>query len=758
MRTRIVKCVVSLMLYCVCTFSFADPSVAVVFVLDESGSITFANFKLQGDGFRNAIDLAAVDGSFEVGVIGFSTTAHTVHPLVPVDSDTARTIKNALTNNPQERGATHVAKAIDLAAQTLRKSVAPVKVMCMSTDGAPSDRAASLTSAESAKLAGIRIAPIGVGLAANSAAKSYLDSISTNPGVPTPKDYVEFGAMVAEYCLRVAAAQGLRDSISPSRMTIGQQTLPKPGLSLSKKAIVLVHGWNSTARTWSTKMADELCLDLGPPRSYWLERKPNHIAAICGNAEWDIFYVDWRGYALFRGIVLNFAGLPESAYTNAFEIGRFLGEHLTKQAHSYDHVHFIAHSAGSNVIDSAKNWLKEKGHVAKLHMTFLDAYDPKSWRIDIAGELFSGSNYGKGADWVDNYVDTRWVFGGTNNTSVLMRDAYNIDLTEGDSEKNNLPLGTVSHAWPYRFYDESIRRYKEGNRAGLGPDTGYRLTRESRDTKKGLPEISRNKGVLCKYKYTGSEICEKTADLTRGEKRTTTLSYHVSKAADLAIRVAGVVTNSLTGLIRHSLNSAIAACTTSGFAIHVEPTVCWGVELTARALGSNVSGRSNSSGPSAESRAKDTLVAGPAWVEFEVTTTVPVDSVGFDYKFSSGTDGIFSLWINGDKVRDVDQRIINGQVATIGAMYIGDLPAGTHTVGFRLDAYSDIQPSTVEITNIRFGKSSLEPEQVAPPIEIFSRGGGGGGGVFGPWIVIAALASFAFRKTRERGIASSQKR
>jgi hypothetical protein len=152
-------------------------------------------------------------------------------------------------------------------------------------------------------------------------------------------------------------------------------------------------------------------------------------------SDWDVCLFDWsRDAATFN---------PWTAYARAADHGRRLADDLAQEG--YERIHFIAHSAGSNVVHNAIWSLRESDAQAEIHATFLDAYDPNGER----------SEYGDGADFAEQYVHMGQL-PGTNN---VLSQAFTFDVTALD------PDGDDGHAWPYEWYIETI--WREGERYGF---------------------------------------------------------------------------------------------------------------------------------------------------------------------------------------------------------------------------------------------------------------------------------------------------
>jgi pimeloyl-ACP methyl ester carboxylesterase len=192
---------------------------------------------------------------------------------------------------------------------------------------------------------------------------------------------------------------------------------------LKRNAVILVHGWNSNPDGWAKPMAEKIrhIIDLRAP--------PDEL--------WEVMYLDW---SVFSGVAL-----PRSAYTNARAVGTLLGKVLTTAG--YDHIHFIAHSAGSNLIENAAvrvKLLSPSEHKPVIHSTFLDAYDPNG----------NSATYGFSATWAEHYVDKRLPLL-ILNTDLKLPGAYNWDVTALDV-RPFLVDPVEMHAWPYLWYRETV--------------------------------------------------------------------------------------------------------------------------------------------------------------------------------------------------------------------------------------------------------------------------------------------------------------
>jgi uncharacterized protein YegL/pimeloyl-ACP methyl ester carboxylesterase len=196
----------------------ANSSVSVVFVLDESGSVSRSNFLLETQGFQSALSNLPLDGSIEVSIIGFSSGNSVIVDRVALTSTNLADVQNALANNPKNSGGTNMSGAINSSTQLLLNSNAPSKVICLATDGEPDSQSSSTLAANNAKSGGIFLSPIGIGL--SSSGKTFLDSIASNPPVPNPNNFTDFATVVTNVCVGVTSS-ALNLDLTPDLVDFG---------------------------------------------------------------------------------------------------------------------------------------------------------------------------------------------------------------------------------------------------------------------------------------------------------------------------------------------------------------------------------------------------------------------------------------------------------------------------------------------------------------------------------------------------------
>lgn len=118
----------------------------------------------------------------------------------------------------------------------------------------------------------------------------------------------------------------------------------------------------------------------------------------------------------------------EVAYHGKFKTGPILGDELLRLTKDYEHVHLIAHSCGTWVINEAAKKIAKQTS-ANIHLTFLDAFVPVLWdttelgKIDVNGDAIL---------WADHYLNRD--VNTLSLTELTLKNAHNVDITEADPD------------------------------------------------------------------------------------------------------------------------------------------------------------------------------------------------------------------------------------------------------------------------------------------------------------------------------------
>ncbi|MHC5083082.1 MAG: hypothetical protein ACYTET_03985, partial [Planctomycetota bacterium] len=206
----------------------------------------------------------------------------------------------------------------------------------------------------------------------------------------------------------------------------------------------------------------------------WLDKGQNSWPADLANAiygrtdpnQWTCGVYDWKG----GSVVITSIQAAEYARDIA---GPRLAAAVLKLDKQFDHIHFIAHSAGSWVIDAAAEHIADRKPDTEFHLTFLDAYVPGKWRADDLGRVFKEDIPQTQQYWAEHYYTKDITSKVTHND---LRYAHNVDISALD------PL-IAEHEFPYRWYTATVtgryRRWDEKNKPVITQldNTDYGFTR-----------------------------------------------------------------------------------------------------------------------------------------------------------------------------------------------------------------------------------------------------------------------------------------
>ncbi len=439
-----------------------------------------------------------------------------------------------------------------------------------------------------------------------------------------------------------------------SSYLINQERPPDPVIppdvsGTGRNAVVLTHGWRSDAHAWAESMSSKICNSLN---GTVVDPVGNDLTHTCKAGAWDVFVYDWSTMA---GTLA-----PWSAWANAVERGTALGMELAKK--NYAHVHLLAHSAGSMLIESAKEYLRRLPQKPFIHLTFFDAYDPFA-QIKDGVQL---SAYGEGSDWADNYVDTRTLdtlfANQMDGTKQLMPHAYNVDVSKWDNRQQPLPPAAIlfRHEWPYVFYDSYTF-------TSMDYELGYQLSKEEGLTP--YPNPQRGKKTVCSLpSQSGGAVlaCESVRSVPDLETRPDRIRTIGDPSA-----VIQQVTNSVTGVINLFQNPVTGIISYWFF-----------------------------------------QTGSPVWSGLQLKTTEPFNTLQFDYEFLSttGAEGYVTIFVDEQVVGRLDERHeVSTGVHTSRRMYIGELAPGIHRVAVRIDPCTEEQ-STLRLTNLKLSQTERDDD------------------------------------------------
>ncbi len=149
----------------------------------------------------------------------------------------------------------------------------------------------------------------------------------------------------------------------------------KPMDGDTRKAVILIHGWNPPGLFSDTPKEDKFSDD------EWFYLM-NALKLELAGTDWKVVPYHWEKDAATGGI-LEFDGISNEgaanaveAAANAFLHGQNLGGELNEKAQNLRFVHFIAHSAGSWVAREAAKRLLQLNPYVVVQITLLDPFIP----------------------------------------------------------------------------------------------------------------------------------------------------------------------------------------------------------------------------------------------------------------------------------------------------------------------------------------------------------------------------------------------
>lgn len=406
---------------------------------------------------------------------------------------------------------------------------------------------------------------------------------------------------------------------------------PAPPAPTQNKLILVTHGWNTDSQGFG----------------FWQEMR-DRIAASVG-PDWKVEAYSWTLDSLTGPPPFG----PEFALANAATLGFGLGEALADQG--YQHVHFIAHSAGSALIAAAASRLSSTG--TTVHTTYLDAY---TGIFSLPGLPGFEQAYGGNAVWSDHYVARDLLTGDL--TDHYLPLVFNVDVSLVDS--NYLPIIGSSHSWPRCFYNYTINSTVAGScDAPDGVTMPY-----------GLP--------LSFEKWTGPNgfngwMSERLASFG-------------PNGDDPVLLGGGTAAASM--MLDINTGPSLDLESTESF-----PSSLEGVQLA----GGTMIMTTQSSGA---------MQPSPAWINFRLFTDTAVNFVSFEMVFTGdpGAAGLLTMYVDGTKCGVVDEPYALAGIQFYRLPTPGDLAPGEHFLSFRLDHFNQLT-SSVTIENVATGFGEFVP-------------------------------------------------
>jgi uncharacterized delta-60 repeat protein len=395
--------------------------------------------------------------------------------------------------------------------------------------------------------------------------------------------------------------------------------------------VIITHGWDGgSSDNWIMNMRDNIKSQTEPTKT-------------------SVGRFDWGEKA---------KGLPWDVYVNAFDQGRCLAKQII--IHDPVNIHLIAHSAGSNVIQTAVDELAKyyygknvaPENAPRVHLSFLDAYAPTGG-FERYGDLSAGMSEYSLLGYAEQYVDTRHFSIFEDHTDIRLQNAVNFNVTPLDYS-----TAPKVHEWPYIFYNYTVvdpqYNWKEIK-------LGYHFSTESKTNIK-IPRLS---GGTC---FTVSDVSRPYADMSCWEKifeKETTYENYINESNPFVVSASGTV----------AVVEKITVDAANGF----------------RDLVTNLFGLFSGS---------------PSWIKFDVVAENPVNVIEFDYLFPSkatASAGQFTVFIDDKLVFSRNVLEEDGGQVFHGRVGLPEtLAEGSHAITFRIDPLSEEQ-SIVYLADIRLG-------------------------------------------------------
>lgn len=437
-----------------------------------------------------------------------------------------------------------------------------------------------------------------------------------------------------------------------------QPAQPTYGTCPSKEAgkdslIVVTHGWIRL-------------LDSPQSSTAWVDDMTNSITQyLLANHmdNWQVIAYKWieKAQTLF----------PWQAANYGEQEGEKLGDCISIQG--WSHVHLIAHSAGSALIQAVSAKIKViPSPTAVVHATFLDAYT----------RIFHNDRekYGDGADWADSYFSRDTETGSF--TEGPLDHAYNVNITWLDPNKGPLDaygssmgfsiescrVTTTTHGWPTRFYANTIPPIPLDLEPGYN-GFGFQLSREGGNWDVAMNQYLPGNGVSY-----GTVTNLGTPDSPCMIIPNGSTQPYANPALDFT-----EIPSVETGTVQIN-----------------------GMDIVLFAPGMQFAPKRS---PEDASQQPTSFV----WLAAFVTDTNAVNFVSFDADFTSGAgaEGLLSVYWDTNTIGSIDERVVLPGLRQYSFMFPNATDHSTHMLGFRLDTFSDA-PSTVTVTNVSTGFAGIQ--------------------------------------------------
>ena len=424
--------------------------------------------------------------------------------------------------------------------------------------------------------------------------------------------------------------------------------------------IVITHGWIPKENN-----------QIAPPDPVWVDDMVKAIRqnlASRGLNNWQVEPYKWKEKAWMNWIDM----LRGTLLDNSDKEGGSLGNYLKNQG--WKHVHFIAHSAGAAVIQTASLLVKENDISTTIHTTFLDAY---------VGFTYNGrSKYGLASDWSDSYFarDPDTFDSLFSRTEGHLDYAYGVEITwiepnkrtisvyrSGNGITGNMPCQytVTTHEWPHDFYLKTIPPETVIGSEGFG----FPLSKEGG----GWDLVTKIYPVEVKSSYI--KVLGRSDSDCAAPGESSVPTYSGPKVDFTQVQTvtstAGNIKNNGSGLI-----------ITSGNRLR---------QQSLQSVSKKVSSDSSY-----------------AWLAASIIVTNAVNFLSFDAQFLSvKAEGLLTTYWETNQIGSIDERVVTPGLKHYTYGLGSSVTNGSFTLGFRLDSFANTV-SSIAITNVSLGFIGLK--------------------------------------------------
>ena len=400
------------------------------------------------------------------------------------------------------------------------------------------------------------------------------------------------------------------------------------------KLVVITHGWWAP---WNWGESNPVG---------WVDTMSTSILQFLGaNSSWQV--IGWKWIGTNQGEKSK-TWNPRNALNHAIQEGEALGRLIN--THAYSEVHFIGHSAGSGLIETAAEVVKTEHPEVIIQTTFLDPFTPPGFT-----EI-----YGQVGNWSDNYF-ARDI---APSTQEKLSYAHNVDVTWLDPNYVGSLSCASSHGWPHDFYYNTTT-----GSVSQAQGYGFLLSREGGNWNPAAYPSGNEPVVL------GTNPCAQSS---------------------IALTTPSVSTYPLVHF------PATTYQFSQGGSVQINDTQLYFVQINPQP--SSVQRSAVTAAASLD----------PVWLAALIPASNFVNQVTFQLQFTSavGAQGLLSVYWDGTLLGSFDERNVLIGMQEFSMELPSTYSGGSYTLAFRLDSYTNV-PSSVVIDHVATGFVNYNPALAA---------------------------------------------